>query len=156
MMYSKEELSLLLGMEGKSIRQVLYHQWLNTSDPAAIMHFIDYIELRFTDQTKILFHRPDEEERISPLTEVDLATLNAALLKEFNGKLKYVSKDFSDTLLWKDFIGKPISAVLLDEEEPGLYTTEALVLEAGETKVLIGLSMGEGLEAGPFGIVDEE
>ncbi|MDP1725627.1 MAG: hypothetical protein Q8M15_02500 [Bacteroidota bacterium] len=156
MLYTKEELQLLLGMEGKTIEKVLYHQWVNNAGIEGTMHFIDYMEMRFSDQTKILLHRPDEQERITPLIHVDIAALNADVIKEFKGKIKYVTKDFSETLLWKDLIGNPITAVLLDEDEPGAYTTEALVLEAGEAKVLIGLSMGEGLEAGPFGIVDDE
>lgn len=156
MLYTKEELQLLLGMEGKTIEKVLYHQWVNNADAEGTMHFIDYMELLFMDHTKILLHRPDEQERITPSIQVDIAALNADVIKEFKGKIKYVTKDFSETLLWKDLIGNPITAVLLDEDEPGIYTTEALVLEAGEAKVLIGLSMGEGLEAGPFGIVDDE
>ncbi|MBC7382986.1 MAG: hypothetical protein H7296_08320 [Bacteroidia bacterium] len=156
MVYTKEELLLLQGMEGKLLQMVYYHQWVNNADTNGIMHFIDYMELQFTDGTKVVLHRPDEQECILPLLMVNIPALNAAVVKEFNGKIKYVTKDFSDTLLWRGLIGRPLTAVLLDEDEPGMYTTEALVLEAGEAKVLIGLSMGEGLEAGPFGIVDDE
>ena len=156
MLYTKEELQMLLNMEGKTLTKVLYHQWMNNADANGIMHFIDYIELIFEDNNRVFLHRPDEEERITPLANVNIALLNQDLLKEFKGKLKIVSKDFSETLLWKPLINNVLTAVLLDEDEPGVYTTEALVLEAGYDKVLIGLAMGEGLEAGPFGIVDED
>ncbi len=156
MIYSNEELTLLQGMEGKTLLRVMYHFWVNKTDSIDPLRFLDYMELIFEDQSKIIFHRPDEEERISPLTDLKLHELHQEVLQQFKDKIGYVSKDFSGDEVWKNLIGCPIISVLLDEEEPRIFTTEALVIETEKDKVLIGLSMHEGLEAGKFGVVEED
>ncbi len=155
MRYNQDELALLQGMEGKYIKKVIYHYWVNKTDSVDPLHFIDYMEINFEDQSKIVLHRPDGEERITPLPNINLKELHQEVLTQFKGKIGYVSKDYTQDEVWKDLLGKKINAVLLDEDEPGIYTTEALVLETDDTKVLIGLSMQEGLEAGLFGVEEE-
>jgi hypothetical protein len=146
MYYNSEHLQLLKSAEGKTLEKVLYHFWVNKANPKDIFSFVEYIELLFTDNTKLIIQKAEEiSEMILPLATLDIAFLNHQLQVEFKGSLQYQTRDASNTIAWKNLLNHVIDDVLIEEDE-GLFIAEAIIIGSHTHQTIIRLE-NEGLEA---------
>lgn len=146
MYYNAEHLKLLKSAEGKVLSKVLYHFWVNKANPQDIFSFVEYMELQFTDNSKLILQKAEEiSEMILPLAELDIELLNHNLQVEFTGSLQYQTRDASNTKAWKNLINHVIDDVLVEEED-GLFIAEALIVGTHTHQTIIRLE-NDGLEA---------
>lgn len=146
MYYNAEHLKLLKSAEGKVLNKVLYHFWVNKANPQDIFSFVEYMELQFTDNSKLILQKAEEiSEMILPLAELDIELLNYNLQVEFTGSLQYQTRDASNTKAWKNLINHAIDDVLVEEED-GLFIAEALIVGTHSHQTIIRLE-NDGLEA---------
>ena len=146
MYYNTEHLQLLKSAEGKTLEKVVYHFWVNKANPQDIFSFVEYIELFFTNNTKLILQKAEEiSEMILPLSTLDIALLNHQLQVEFNGSLQYQTRDASNTDAWKHLINHLIDDVLIEEDE-GLFIAEAIIIGSHTHQTIIRLE-NDGLEA---------
>lgn len=146
MYYNTEHLHLLKSAEGKILSKVQYHFWVNKANPQDIFSFVEYIELIFTDQSKLILQKAEEiSEMILPLAKLDIEFLNHQLQLEFKGSLQYQSRDASNTVAWKNLINHTIDDVLIEEDE-GLFIAEAIIIGTHTHQTIIRLE-NDGLEA---------
>jgi hypothetical protein len=149
MYYNTDHLKLLKSAEGKILNKVLYHFWVNKANPQDIFSFVEYIELQFTDNAKLILQKAEEiSEMILPLESVDIALLNHNLQVEFSGSLQYQTRDASNTLAWQKLINYAIDDVLIEEDE-GLFIAEAIIIGTHKHQVIIRLE-NDGLEADEY------
>jgi hypothetical protein len=146
MYYNAEHLKLLKSAEGKVLNKVLYHFWVNKANPQDIFSFVEYMELQFTDNSKLILQKAEEiSEMILPLADLDIELLNHNLQVEFTGSLQYQTRDASNTKAWKNLINHAIDDVLVEEED-GLFIAEALIVGTHSHQTIIRLE-NDGLEA---------
>ena len=149
MYYNAEHLKLLKSAEGKVLNKVLYHFWVNKANPQDIFSFVEYMELQFTDNSKLILQKAEEiSEMILPLAELDIDLLNHNLQVEFTGSLQYQTRDASNTKAWKNLINHAIDDVLVEEED-GLFIAEALIVGTNTHQTIIRLE-NDGLEADEY------
>lgn len=149
MYYNAEHLKLLKSAEGKVLNKVLYHFWVNKANPQDIFSFVEYMELQFTDNSKLILQKAEEiSEMILPLAELDIELLNHNLQVEFTGSLQYQTRDASNTKAWKNLINHTIDDVLVEEED-GLFIAEALIVGTHTHQTIIRLE-NDGLEADEY------
>jgi len=146
MYYNAEHLKLLKSAEGKTLIKVYYHFWVNKANPLDIFSFVEYMELQFSDESKLILQKAEEiSEMILPIPNLDINLLNHQLQVEFNGSLQYQTRDASNTNAWKSMINQVIDDVLVEEED-GLFIAEALIIGTHKHQTIIRLE-NEGLEA---------
>jgi hypothetical protein len=146
MYYNTEHLKLLKSAEGKTLSKVVYHFWVNKANPQDIFSFVEYIELFFTNNTKLILQKAEElSEMILPVEKLDIDLLNHQLQIEFKGSLQYQTRDASKTDAWKNIINNVIDDVLIEEDE-GLFIAEAIIIGSHTHQTIIRLE-NDGLEA---------
>ena len=146
MYYNPEHLKLLKSAEGKILSNVLYHFWVNKANPQDIFSFVEYIELQFTDDSKLILQKAEEiSEMILPLATLDIELLNHNLHVEFKGSLQYQTRNASKTIAWQNLINDKIDDVLVEEED-GLFIAEAIIIGTHKHQTIIRLE-NDGLEA---------
>ncbi len=149
MYYNAEHLKLLKSAEGKILNKVLYHFWVNKANPQDIFSFVEFMELQFIDNSKLILQKAEEiSEMILPLAELDIDLLNHNLQVEFTGSLQYQTRDASNTKAWKNLINHTIDDVLVEEED-GLFIAEALIVGTHTHQTIIRLE-NDGLEADEY------
>jgi hypothetical protein len=146
MYYNTEHLQLLKSAEGKTLDKVEYHFWVNKANPQDIFSFVEYIELFFKDNSKLVLQKAEEiSEMILPVEKLDIALLNHQLQIEFKGSLQYQTRDASKTDAWKNLINHVIDDVLIEEDD-GLFIAEAIIIGSHKHQTIIRLE-NDGLEA---------
>lgn len=146
MYYNAEHLKLLKSAEGKVLNKVLYHFWVNKANPQDIFSFVEYMELYFNDDSKLILQKAEEiSEMILPLATLDIELLNHNLQVEFSGSLQYQTRDASNSKAWQNLINDTIDDVLVEEEE-GLFIAEAIIIGTHKHQTIIRLE-NDGLEA---------
>jgi hypothetical protein len=146
MYYNTEHLQLLKSAEGKTLDKVIYHFWVNKANTQEIFSFVEYIELIFTNNTKLILQKAEElSEMILPLEKLDIDLLNHQLQIEFKGSLQYQTRDASNTDACKNLINHVIDDVLIEEDE-GLFIAEAIIIGSHTHQTIIRLE-NDGLEA---------
>jgi hypothetical protein len=146
MYYNPEHLKLLKSAEGKILGNVLYHFWVNKANPQDIFSFVEYIELQFTDNSKLILQKAEEiSEMILPIATLDIELLNHNLQVEFSGSLQYQTRNASKTNAWQNLINDKIDDVLVEEAD-GLFIAEAIIIGTHKHQTIIRLE-NDGLEA---------
>jgi hypothetical protein len=146
MYYNAEHLKLLKSAEGKVLNKVLYHFWVNKANLQDIFSFMEYMELYFNDDSKLILQKAEEiSEMILPLASLDIELLNHNLQVEFAGSLQYQTRDASNSKAWHNLINDTIDDVLVEEEE-GLFIAESIIIGTHKHQTIIRLE-NDGLEA---------
>jgi hypothetical protein len=146
MYLNNEHLKLLKSAEGKILEKVYYHFWVNKANPEDIFSFLEFIEFQFTDEAKLILQKADDvNDMIIPVPSLDIALLNYNLQIEFNGSLKYQTRDASNGNAWKNLIGFEIDDVLVEEDD-GFFIAEAIIIGTHKHQTIIRLE-NDGLEA---------
>ncbi|MES2726712.1 MAG: hypothetical protein V4643_06390 [Bacteroidota bacterium] len=138
-------------MEGKLLTQVYYHFWVNKSKPDDVFSFVEYIELLMKDGSTLVLQKAEDNDMILPLAAIDIPTLNAQLMGDFNGQLQYQSRNAGKTKAWEHLVNTTINDVLV-EEENGRFSAEIITIGNKNNQTVIRLE-NDGLEAEEY-IID--
>lgn len=133
-------------MEGKSIKEVLYHFWVNKAIPAEEMRFLEYIEIRFQEGLLLIITKEEEAGDLQVTTGIDVRKTNESLKKEFNGLIQYDSRIATNSLVWKPLLGDKIVSVQMEEED-GLFLGETVLLAGENGHEVLLHTLHEGLNA---------
>ncbi|MFQ3577195.1 MAG: hypothetical protein SNJ77_12240 [Cytophagales bacterium] len=142
--FSKEEVLRLNSLEGKSIKNVIYHKWANYSKPNQVYFCVDFIEFMFNDSEKLVFSGKEHDE--IKIIELDLEQEKSMLEKEFGGKIKIESDNQNHLEPWGSLPNKTISYIALRKNENNQYFNDALIINFEGEEVLL-FNNGEGLVA---------
>lgn len=146
MYLSTEQLHSLKQMEGKSIKEVLYHFWVNKAIPTDEFRFIEYIEIRFQEGLHLIITKEEEVGDLNVITGIDLKKINEALKNEFNGLIQYDSRIATNSLVWKPLLGDKIVNVQMEEED-GLFLGETVLLVGESGHEVLLYTIKDGLDA---------
>ena len=146
MYLSTEQTASFKQMEGKIIKEVLYHFWENKAIPAEEMRFLEYIEIRFNEGLHVVITKEEEAGDLQVVTGIDLRKTNETLKEEFNGLIKYDSFIATNTLVWKPLLGDKIVSVQMEEED-GLFLGETVLLVGENGHEVLLHTLQEGLDA---------
>lgn len=146
MYLSTEQLASFKQMEGKSIKEVLYHFWVNKAIPAEEMRFLEYIEIRFQEGLLLIITKEEEAGDLQVTTGIDVRKTNESLKKEFNGLIQYDSRIATNSLVWKPLLGDKIVSVQMEEED-GLFLGETVLLAGENGHEVLLHTLHEGLNA---------
>jgi hypothetical protein len=142
--FTFQELTRLNGLEGKHISEVNYYVWVNRIDQAAPYVFIDKLEIIFSDANKIILTAGEESNALYVLHDFDAAEEILMLEHRFSGQITLKKFGASKDKFWKDVLNLRIQTVQLSKDGDQ-YLSDAVVLDFGEEKRLIGLSPEEGI-----------
>lgn len=146
--FSIPELEQLQSFEGRVLKRVLYHHWVNRIKPGEAFEFLDMVELAF-DEGNLVFGTSEENDGICPLPGYDVETARLRLLHEFGGKIDLRTVDMTHDPLWLLAPGQPLHSIELVKDREGLYRNDCLMLDFDKEKMEVRLGV-EGLIVEPF------
>ncbi|PWJ40180.1 hypothetical protein [Sediminitomix flava] len=161
---SVEIYKALKNLKGASLEQVVYHVWTNTANKKEMFECLDWMEIRFTDKSRITLTAGEESDGIK-VVSLDLVKERKEVIDKFNGQIDILSYDMNDSKLWEPIISKEILDVKFNTNRNGEAFDDELYLhfevknEEGETEpyiVLITLSHEEGLIAEFYEELEDE
>ena len=146
MYLSTEQLASFKQMEGKSIKEVLYHFWVNKATPAEEFRFLEYIEIKFQEELHLIITKEEEVGDLNVTSGIDIKKTNETLKKEFSGLIQYDSRIATNSLVWKPLLGIKIVNVQMEEEE-GLFLGETVLLVGENGHEVLLYTLHDGLDA---------
>ena len=141
--FSHEELLLLKQSLKKTSRKILAYEWVNDL-AGSTGGFIDKLEIIFEDLTKIILSCHDSENRLQVYSDYDSESHNESLLSQFGGKIRIKTIDAGAFELWKNTIGKKLSAFDFESDDNGVIAEKLILVFEGEKRI-IELGMQDGL-----------
>ncbi|TND03193.1 MAG: hypothetical protein FD123_3976 [Bacteroidetes bacterium] len=134
--------------EGHKLGCVLYHEWVNKTNPGETLEFLDKLELLF-DDGRLVFGTSENGEAICLYPAYDAESARLRLLHEFGGKIDIRSDDMSSNALWEIATGRRLESVEIAREKNGTYRNDCLMLDFEGERLEIRLGM-DGLIVEPF------
>lgn len=146
MYLSTEQMASFKQMEGKCIKDVYYHFWVNKAIPTEELRFLEYIEIRFREGLQLVITKEEEGGDLQVTTGIDVKKNNETLKDEFKGLIQYDSRIATNSLVWKPLLGDKILSVQMEEEE-GLFLGETVLLIGEKGHEVLLHTLQEGLNA---------
>ena len=145
-----EELEVFQGLEGRTLTGINYYFWLHyrgveRSHP----RFLYAVELLFDSDAALLLSSGDDSAAIRILPPEELIK-TAHLLQALHGQVSMQRAPAGESPLWQPVLGKGLVEFRLTKNETGLFHNDALLLDFGVRRILLGLSLKEGLELGIY------
>jgi hypothetical protein len=147
--FSHPHLLKLKSAEGKTLRNVVYHNWINKSNPADVFEFLEKLELDFGDLKLILTVPETDEAGITLADDFDAEKNRLMLLHEFNGKIDARSDNMNSNVLWENAVNKKLNTLGVVHEGDNLYSNSSVLLDFGDEKLEIRPGM-DGVIVEPY------
>ena len=96
----------ILNKKNPIITGVVHHYWYNNADEKNQYYFIEWIELFFHEDEKIIFKR-NEESGLIEIVDDNIQELSNQIFENFKGKISIKSIDCSETEWWKGIVNIP-------------------------------------------------
>jgi len=148
--FSIDELKDLQACEGKVLKKVVYHQWVNKIKPEESFEFLDKLELVF-HEGRLVLSGTEDNDAIRTLPDFDIEDSRLRLLHEFGGRIDMRSQEMTHNPLWMMAAGQTLESIEL-VKEGDLYRNDCLMLNFGEEKLEVRLNV-EGLLVEPFELI---
>ncbi|MEH0155886.1 hypothetical protein V6R21_17200 [Limibacter armeniacum] len=145
--FSEKEIKVLQSITGSTISHVLYHVWTNVSKPSEIFESLDWLELRFEDQSRIILTAGEESDGIK-IAEINMVDEIERVKEQFGGQIEIRSYLMNEMEIWKPAIGNPIREVSFHQVRKEKVMNDEITLKfEGEEdhQLMISLSSEEGL-----------
>ncbi|RMG72957.1 MAG: hypothetical protein D6722_04460 [Bacteroidetes bacterium] len=144
--FTEEELRRLRGLEQRLLARVWYVIWRNVAKPEAPYEVLEWISLQFADGERLDLRRSESETGGIELDGLNLGLEQTKVLQQFRGQVELERVDMSPSPVWDSVMGKPVTAVGLEQLDRDHFRNHVLHLEFGEEVVEIALNQ-EGLLA---------
>jgi len=108
-------------IRGKTLEKTLYHEWVSDD-----LLTVDWIELVFSDDSKICFAFGGMEETMEIRSTFDSEKEKIELYTLFEGKVTIRTQDHSTARKWKNFIGQKITGYEIEETDEGRIRSVAI------------------------------
>jgi hypothetical protein len=144
--FRQAELEAFQLFENQILATVNYYLWRSNSKSA----FLYALELYFDHGETLLLSSGESSDAIRILSAESLVE-TARKLKELHGEALIQRIVANVQPLWNDVIGSTLVGIRLSrQEENGLYSNDAMLLDFGEKQIMLELSEKDGLELGVY------
>ena len=129
--FSYDHLKKLKASEGRVLKNVLYHNWINKTDASDRFEFLDKLELQFEGHT-IVITVPETDEAVLLLADdFDGEKYRLQLLHEFGGKIDVRTDNMNSNVLWEEVIGRKLVTMGVVHEGDNVYSNSSILLDFG-------------------------
>lgn len=141
--FTLDELQAFQGAENAALEGVDYYIWLDTEAGQPVWQFLLAIELRLGEAGSIIISAGEDTDAIRVI-QPDALLKTASALFQIHGRpvIQRASRDHQAP--WKDLMNRTLQAVRLSKAENGYYLNDALMLDFGETSLVIALNQDGG------------
>jgi hypothetical protein len=144
--FRQSELEAFQTFENQILATVNYYLWRSNSKSA----FLYALELYFENGETLLVSSGESSDAIRVISAESLVE-TAQKLKELHGEALIQRIVANVQPLWNDVIGSVLEGIRLSrQEENGLYSNDAMLLDFGEKQIMLELSEKDGLELGEY------
>ncbi len=144
--FRQSELEAFQTFENQILATVNYYLWRSNSKSA----FLYALELYFENGETLLVSSGESSDAIRIISAESLVE-TAQKLKELHGEALIQRVVANVQPLWNDVIGSVLEGIRLSrQEENGLYSNDAMLLDFGEKQIMLELSEKDGLELGVY------
>jgi hypothetical protein len=147
--FSGQDLLKLKEAEGKKLTGVIYHNWINKSNPNELFEFLEKLELRFDRGSLVITVPETEEDGLQVAHDFDAEKQRLLLLHEFNGKIDIRSDEMSNNVLWENAINKTLHSIRLVHENGTEFSNASILLDFGDEQLEIRPGM-DGVIVEPY------
>lgn len=135
--FSHNHLKQLKASEGRVLKNVLYHNWVNKFSSEERFEFIDKIELQFTDHNIVITVPETEEVGLTLADDFDAEKYRLMLLHEFGGKIDIQTENMNGNVLWENAVNKKLVKLGVVHEGDNVYSNKTIMLDFGDEQLEI-------------------
>ncbi len=141
--FTLSELEIFRQVENATLEGVDYYIWLDTEAEQPVWRFLLAIELRMGEAGSVIVSAGEDTDAVRVVQQEELLKTAAALYK-IHGKpvIQRASRDHQ--IPWNGLINSTLQAVRLSKSEEGYYLNDALMLDFGDTGLIIALNQDGG------------
>lgn len=133
--FSYDHLKKLKAAEGRVLKSVLYHNWINKTNASDRFEFLDKLELQFEGHTLVITVPETDEAGLMLADDFDGEKYRLQLLHEFDGKIDVRTDDMSHNVLWENATGKKLQTLGVMHEGDNVYSNSTILLDFGDEKL---------------------
>lgn len=127
--FSYDHLRQLKASEGRVLKNVLYHNWINNTNTSDRFEFTDKLELQFEGHTIVITVPETDEAGLMLADNFDGEKYRLQLLHEFGGKIDIRTDNMNSNVLWENVIGKKLKTLGVAHEGDNVYSNNAIMLD---------------------------
>lgn len=135
--FSYDHLKKLKACEGRVLKNVFYHLWINKTDSNERFEFLDKLELQFEGHTIFIAAAETDEAGLMLADDFDVEKYRLMLLHEFGGKIDIKSENMNNNVLWENTINKKLIKLGVAHEGDNVYSNKAIMLDFGDAQLEI-------------------
>lgn len=141
--FTLSELEIFRQVENATLEGVDYYIWLDTEAEQPVWRFLLAIELRMGEAGSVIVSAGEDTDAVRVVQQEELLKTAAALYK-IHGKpvIQRASRDHQ--IPWNGLINSTLQAIRLSKSEEGYYLNDALMLDFGDTGLIIALNQDGG------------
>lgn len=141
--FTLSELEIFRQVENATLEGVDYYIWLDTEAEQPVWRFLLAIELRMGEAGSVIVSAGEDTDAVRVIQQEELLKTAAALYK-IHGKpvIQRASRDHQ--IPWNGLINSTLQAIRLSKSEEGYYLNDALMLDFGDTGLIIALNQDGG------------
>lgn len=154
--FNEREVGTFQLFENQTLELVNYYVWQANSNAtqgsatsADTSGFLYALELYFGHGETLLLSSGENSDAIGVISAESLVG-TAQKLREMHGHALIQRIPANNSALWSEAMGQILLGVQLSRHESGLYSNDVLLLDFGSKRILVQLSMREGLELGEY------
>ncbi len=147
--FSYDHLKQLKASEGRVLKNVLYHNWINNTNANDRFEFTDKIELQFEGHTIVITVPETDESGLTLADNFDGEKYKLQLLHEFGGKIDIRTDNMNSNILWSQAVGHKLNTLGVVHEGDNVYSNAAIVLDFGKEKLELRPGM-DGVIVEPY------
>jgi hypothetical protein len=133
--FSHAHLIQLKSSEGRILRNVFYHNWINKTTANDRFEFLDKLELQFDGHTVVITVPETDEAGLILADDFDGEKYKLQLLHEFGGKIDIRTDNMNSNILWEPSIGKKLLVMGVVHEGDNVYSNSSILLDFGNEKL---------------------
>jgi hypothetical protein len=137
------ELQTFQRAENTTLEGVDYYIWLDTGAEQPVWQFLHAIELKLGESGTVIISAGEDTDAIRVIQQEELLKTASALYR-MHGKpvIQRASRDHQAP--WSGVMNSVLQAVRLSKSEEGHYLNDALMLDFGDTGLIIALNQDGG------------
>jgi hypothetical protein len=133
--FSHDHLKQLKASEGRVLKNVLYHNWINTTIADDRFEFIDKMELQFEGHTIVITAPDTDEAGLILADDFDGEKYRLLLLHQFGGKIDIQTENMNNNVLWENAVNKKLRTLGVVHQGDNLYSNKSIMLDFGDEQL---------------------
>jgi hypothetical protein len=133
--FSNQHLKQLKAAEGRVLKNVLYHNWINNTNASDRFEFLDKLELQFDGHTIVITVPESDDNGLILADDFDGEKYRLQLLHEFGGKIDIATENMNTNALWELAVNKTLRTLGVVHEGDNVYSNKTILLDFGDEKL---------------------